>query len=117
MVGDRLNTDIRFGIEGKLGGTLAVLTGVNVRRVNFFVMTNMGFLAGVAAVVFIGRSTSSGPAGIGPRARSARSSTRSGRCSRRTRTCSSAGPADTVPPAACCSAGCPPGCSRSPACR
>jgi putative multiple sugar transport system permease protein len=40
----------------------AVLTGVNVRRVNFFVMTNMGFLAGVAAVVFIGRSTSSGPA-------------------------------------------------------
>jgi len=28
MVGDRLNTDIRFGIEGKLGGTLAVLTGV-----------------------------------------------------------------------------------------
>ncbi|MBC3760627.1 sugar ABC transporter permease [Quadrisphaera sp. RL12-1S] len=44
----------------------AVLTGVNVRRVNFFVMTNMGFLAGVAAVVFIGRSTSSGPAdGVG----------------------------------------------------
>ncbi|MGI4894172.1 MAG: ABC transporter permease subunit [Janthinobacterium lividum] len=38
----------------------AVLTGVNVRRVNFFVMTNMGFLAGVAAVVFVGRSTSSG---------------------------------------------------------
>ncbi|KAF1984306.1 4-nitrophenylphosphatase [Aulographum hederae CBS 113979] len=29
MVGDRLNTDIRFGIEGKLGGTLAVLTGVS----------------------------------------------------------------------------------------
>ena len=28
MVGDRLNTDIKFGIEGKLGGTLAVLTGV-----------------------------------------------------------------------------------------
>ena len=28
MVGDRLDTDIRFGIEGKLGGTLAVLTGV-----------------------------------------------------------------------------------------
>lgn len=31
MVGDRLNTDIRFGIEGKLGGTLAVLTGVMKR--------------------------------------------------------------------------------------
>lgn len=29
MVGDRLNTDIRFGIEGNLGGTLAVLTGVS----------------------------------------------------------------------------------------
>jgi 4-nitrophenyl phosphatase len=28
MVGDRLDTDIKFGIEGKLGGTLAVLTGV-----------------------------------------------------------------------------------------
>ena len=28
MVGDRLDTDIRFGIEGKLGGTLCVLTGV-----------------------------------------------------------------------------------------
>ncbi|KKY35903.1 putative 4-nitrophenylphosphatase [Diaporthe ampelina] len=29
MIGDRLDTDIRFGIEGKLGGTLAVLTGVS----------------------------------------------------------------------------------------
>lgn len=28
MVGDRLDTDIRFGIEGRLGGTLCVLTGV-----------------------------------------------------------------------------------------
>ncbi|KAK8042104.1 hypothetical protein PG993_006627 [Apiospora rasikravindrae] len=28
MVGDRLNTDIQFGIEGGLGGTLAVLSGV-----------------------------------------------------------------------------------------
>jgi len=32
MVGDRLNTDIKFGIEGKLGGTLAVLTGVNKKE-------------------------------------------------------------------------------------
>ena len=31
MVGDRLNTDIKFGVEGRLGGTLAVLTGVNKR--------------------------------------------------------------------------------------
>jgi 4-nitrophenyl phosphatase len=29
MVGDRLDTDIRFGIEGGLGGTLVVLTGVS----------------------------------------------------------------------------------------
>lgn len=29
MIGDRLNTDIQFGIDGKLGGTLAVLTGVS----------------------------------------------------------------------------------------
>ncbi|KAI5816952.1 HAD-like domain-containing protein [Pyronema omphalodes] len=28
MVGDRINTDIRFGQEGGLGGTLGVLTGV-----------------------------------------------------------------------------------------
>ncbi|KAF2095738.1 2-phosphoglycolate phosphatase [Rhizodiscina lignyota] len=32
MVGDRLDTDIRFGIEGKLGGTLAVLTGVSAKE-------------------------------------------------------------------------------------
>ncbi|KAI5289300.1 hypothetical protein KEM55_006741 [Ascosphaera atra] len=29
MVGDRMDTDIKFGIEGGLGGTLAVLTGVS----------------------------------------------------------------------------------------
>lgn len=32
MVGDRLDTDIRFGLEGGLGGTLAVLTGVSKRE-------------------------------------------------------------------------------------
>lgn len=32
MIGDRLNTDIAFGIEGGLGGTLAVLTGVSTRK-------------------------------------------------------------------------------------
>ncbi|KAK8231775.1 4-nitrophenylphosphatase-like protein [Phyllosticta capitalensis] len=32
MIGDRLNTDIRFGIEGQLGGTLAVLSGVNKKE-------------------------------------------------------------------------------------
>ncbi|TLS28664.1 hypothetical protein PpBr36_00444 [Pyricularia pennisetigena] len=32
MIGDRLDTDIKFGIEGKLGGTLAVQTGVNKKE-------------------------------------------------------------------------------------
>lgn len=32
MIGDRLNTDIQFGIEGGLGGTLAVLTGVSKKE-------------------------------------------------------------------------------------
>lgn len=32
MVGDRLNTDIQFGIEGKLGGTLCVLSGVSKKE-------------------------------------------------------------------------------------
>ncbi|KAF1958831.1 HAD-like protein [Byssothecium circinans] len=32
MIGDRLNTDIQFGIDGKLGGTLAVLTGVTKKE-------------------------------------------------------------------------------------
>jgi 4-nitrophenyl phosphatase len=32
MIGDRLDTDIKFGIEGKLGGTLAVLTGVTQKE-------------------------------------------------------------------------------------
>jgi len=29
MIGDRLDTDIKFGLDGKLGGTLLVLTGVS----------------------------------------------------------------------------------------
>ncbi len=32
MIGDRLNTDIQFGVQGRLGGTLAVLTGVNKKE-------------------------------------------------------------------------------------
>lgn len=32
MIGDRLNTDIKFGIEGKLGGTLHVQTGVDKKE-------------------------------------------------------------------------------------
>jgi len=51
-----------------VGGNRAAaqLTGVNVRRVNFFVMLNMGFLSAVASILFIGHATSSGPAdGVG----------------------------------------------------
>jgi 4-nitrophenyl phosphatase len=32
MVGDRIDTDIKFGVDGKLGGTLAVLTGVSKKE-------------------------------------------------------------------------------------
>jgi 4-nitrophenyl phosphatase len=32
MIGDRLNTDIKFGIDGKLGGTLHVQTGVDKKE-------------------------------------------------------------------------------------
>ncbi|MCW1248955.1 sugar ABC transporter permease [Acaricomes phytoseiuli] len=39
----------------------AELSGVSSRKVNFLVMMNMSLLASVAAIVFIGRSTASGP--------------------------------------------------------
>ncbi|CAI6092088.1 hypothetical protein V2G26_013614 [Clonostachys chloroleuca] len=32
MIGDRLNTDIKFGVDGKLGGTLHVQTGVDKKE-------------------------------------------------------------------------------------
>ncbi|WP_169166615.1 multiple monosaccharide ABC transporter permease [Cellulomonas taurus] len=39
----------------------ASLSGVNIRRTNFFVMMNMSILAALAGIIFIGRSTASGP--------------------------------------------------------
>lgn len=39
----------------------AALSGVNVNRTYFLVMTNMSFLAAVAGILFIGRATSAGP--------------------------------------------------------
>ncbi|WP_051274627.1 multiple monosaccharide ABC transporter permease [Cellulomonas sp. URHD0024] len=39
----------------------AALSGVNIKHVNFLVMANMSVLAAVAGIVFVGRSTSSGP--------------------------------------------------------
>jgi ABC-type xylose transport system, permease component len=46
-----------------VGGNKAAaeLTGVRVKRANFFVMCNSSFLAAVAGMVFIGRATASGP--------------------------------------------------------
>ena len=39
----------------------AALSGVNIKRTNFLVMMNMSILAALAGIVFIGRSTASGP--------------------------------------------------------
>lgn len=39
----------------------AALSGVSTKRVYFFVMANMSVLAALSGIVFIGRSTSSGP--------------------------------------------------------
>jgi len=46
-----------------LGGNekAAALSGVNTRRVMFWVYANMGFMAGIAAIVFAGRLNSSSP--------------------------------------------------------
>ena len=41
-------------------GMAAKLSGVNTRRVNFLVMTNMGMLAGLAGMIFVARSGASG---------------------------------------------------------
>lgn len=44
----------------------AALTGISVKRVYFVAMTNMSFLAAVAAIMYLGRSTSTGPSdGVG----------------------------------------------------
>jgi putative multiple sugar transport system permease protein len=47
-----------------IGGNLAAatLSGVKVRKVNFWIFVNMGFLAGVAGVVFSARSNGAQPA-------------------------------------------------------
>ncbi|MEZ0493035.1 multiple monosaccharide ABC transporter permease [Kineococcus sp. TBRC 1896] len=46
-----------------IGGNLAAaqLSGVNVRRVNFWIFVNMGFLAAVAGVIFSSRSNGAQP--------------------------------------------------------
>ena len=46
-----------------VGGTrhAAELSGVQSKKVNFLVMMNMSILAGLAGMIFVGRSTASGP--------------------------------------------------------
>jgi putative multiple sugar transport system permease protein len=39
----------------------AALSGVNTKRVTFIVMANMSFLAAIAGIMFVGRSTAAGP--------------------------------------------------------
>ncbi len=39
----------------------AALSGVNTQRTYFLVMANMSFLAALAGILFVGRSTSAGP--------------------------------------------------------
>lgn len=39
----------------------AELSGVQSKKVNFLVMMNMSFMAGLAGMIFVGRSTASGP--------------------------------------------------------
>jgi putative multiple sugar transport system permease protein len=47
-----------------IGGNLsaAMLSGVKVRKVNFWIFVNMGFLAGVAGVIYSSRSNGAQPA-------------------------------------------------------
>ena len=47
-----------------IGGNLsaALLSGVKVRKVNFWIFVNMGFLSGVAGVIYSSRSNSAQPA-------------------------------------------------------
>lgn len=51
MVGDRLNTDIQFGVEGGLGGTLAVLTGVSKK--GDFLGTGENAIEGVRPTAYV----------------------------------------------------------------
>jgi putative multiple sugar transport system permease protein len=46
-----------------IGGNLhaALLSGVNVRKVNFWIFVNMGLLAGIAGVVFSSRTNGAQP--------------------------------------------------------
>lgn len=56
------NTPLGRGVYAVGGNrTAAALTGISVRKINFFVMFNSAVLASVAAVCFVGRSGASTP--------------------------------------------------------
>lgn len=56
------NTPLGRGVYAVGGNrTAAALTGISVRKINFFVMFNSSVLASVAAVCFVGRSGASTP--------------------------------------------------------
>ncbi len=56
------NTPLGRGVYAVGGNrTAAALTGISVRRINYFVMFNSAFLAAIAAIVFVGRSGASTP--------------------------------------------------------
>ncbi len=56
------NTPLGRGVYAVGGNrTAAALTGISVRKVNFFVMFNSSVLAAIAGMVFVGRSTASTP--------------------------------------------------------
>ncbi|MBR5951326.1 MAG: sugar ABC transporter permease [Actinomycetaceae bacterium] len=56
------NTPLGRGVYAVGGNrTAAALTGISVKKVNFFVMFNSAVLASVAAVAFVGRSGASTP--------------------------------------------------------
>ncbi|MDO5672463.1 MAG: sugar ABC transporter permease [Actinomycetaceae bacterium] len=55
-------TPLGRGVYAVGGNRVAAgLTGISVKKINFFVMFNSSILAAIAAIVFVGRSTSSTP--------------------------------------------------------
>lgn len=56
------NTPLGRGVYAVGGNrTAAALTGISVRKINFFVMFNASILASIAAICFVGRSGASTP--------------------------------------------------------
>jgi len=55
-------TTLGRGVYAVGGNRIAAgLTGINTKKIYFLAMANMSFLAAVAAIMYVGRSTSTGP--------------------------------------------------------